>query len=429
MVWGAQLTPEQQARLPEFVDKWTKIALSTAPVDRERAEWALIRFYHAAGLAEPRVVWLPCPMSAALSAIAYARVKTAGRERAVRGLRHRANFVEEVTDDLFFANHAARRPIRCAVEAALGSALRQAPHRDAGADLAAEFGGAAGAVRRAAFSVVLHPSLHQTMLTGITLPIARAVDGILRHTRIALEMVGRRVSSPVLRTAAAAWLGGSQSLTHAAQRDYADQILNVPMDRSFVETMASCGPYWTLAGVCFASERPLFVNRDAAGRLHGEVGPSMAYRSGWSWWHWHGLEVAQYMVEEPQRISLATIEGVNSPELRRILIDRYRDGEEIQGAAAYLRDAGATRLNHDPAFGTLWCRDLDRDEPIVMVEVVNRSPEPDGSFRRYFLRVDPRLRPIHDDGSLGEPQAYTARNAVASTFGLSGTEYAPNVET
>jgi hypothetical protein len=88
MVWGAQLTPEQQARLPEFVDKWTKIALSTAPVDRERAEWALIRFYHVAGLAEPRIVWLPCPMSAALSAIAYARVKTAGRERAVRGLRH-----------------------------------------------------------------------------------------------------------------------------------------------------------------------------------------------------------------------------------------------------------------------------------------------------------------------------------------------------
>ena len=231
MVWGAQLTPEQQARLPKFVDKWTKIALSTAPVDRERAEWALIRFYHAAGLAEPRVVWLPCPMSAALSAIAYARVRTAGRERAVRGLRHRANFVEAVTDDLFFANHAARRPIRCAVEAALGSALRQAPHRDAGADLAAEFGGAAGAVRRAAFAVVLHPSLHQTMLTGITLPIARAVDGVLRHTRIALEMVGRRVSSPVLRTAAAAWLGGSQSLTHAAQRDYADQVLKVPMDR------------------------------------------------------------------------------------------------------------------------------------------------------------------------------------------------------
>jgi hypothetical protein len=64
-----------------------------------------------------------------------------------------------------------------------------------------------------------------------------------------------------------------------------------------------------------------------------------------------------------------------------------------------------------------------------MVEVVNRSPEPDGSFRRYFLRVNPRLRPIHDDGSFGEPQAYTARNAVASTFGLSGAEYAPAIET
>jgi hypothetical protein len=56
----------------------------------------------------------------------------------------------------------------------------------------------------------------------------------------------------------------------------------------------------------------------------------------------------------------------------------------------FRRDAGAKRLDHDPAFGTLWYRDLDRDEPIVMVEVVNHSAEPDGSFKRYLLRVDAR---------------------------------------
>jgi hypothetical protein len=93
------------------------------------------------------------------------------------------------------------------------------------------------------------------------------------------------------------------------------------------------------------------------------------------------------------------------------------------------RDAGATRRNHDPATGTPWYRDLDRDEPIMMVEVVNHSAEPYGSFKRYLLRVDPRLRPIRADGSCGEPQPPTVRNAVASTFGLSGAEYAPEVET
>jgi hypothetical protein len=39
------------------------------------------------------------------------------------------------------------------------------------------------------------------------------------------------------------------------------------------------------------------------------------------------------------------------------------------------------------------------------------------------------LRPILPDGSVGAPQPLTARNAVASTFGLKGAEYIPNVET
>jgi hypothetical protein len=63
-----------------------------------------------------------------------------------------------------------------------------------------------------------------------------------------------------------------------------------------------------------------------------------------------------------------------------------------------------------------------------MVKVANSTAEADGSFKDYFLRVDPALRPLRADGS-GEPQALTARNAVASTFGKRGEEYELAVET
>jgi hypothetical protein len=63
-----------------------------------------------------------------------------------------------------------------------------------------------------------------------------------------------------------------------------------------------------------------------------------------------------------------------------------------------------------------------------VIEVVNRSPEPDGTYRHFFLNVHPELRPMLPDRSFGPPQRLTARNAVASTFGLSGAEYAPNAE-
>jgi hypothetical protein len=50
-----------------------------------------------------------------------------------------------------------------------------------------------------------------------------------------------------------------------------------------------------------------------------------------------------------------------------------------------------------------------------MVQVVNATPEPDGSARSYWLRVPPDMR--------------TAREAVAWTFALGEGEYAPAVQT
>ena len=43
--------------------------------------------------------------------------------------------------------------------------------------------------------------------------------------------------------------------------------------------------------------------------------------------------------------------------------------------------------------------------------------------RPHCLRVDPELRPVLGDGQLGSPQRLTARNAVASSFGLRGVDY------
>ncbi len=58
--------------------------------------------------------------------------------------------------------------------------------------------------------------------------------------------------------------------------------------------------------------------------------------------------------------------------------------------------------------------EMRRDEPIVMVEVLNSTPEPDGTRKTYFLRVPPTMR--------------TAREAVAWTFDMDGAAYAPAVE-
>jgi hypothetical protein len=55
--------------------------------------------------------------------------------------------------------------------------------------------------------------------------------------------------------------------------------------------------------------------------------------------------------------------------------------------------------------------------------VINSTPEPDGSSKTYWLRVDPRCRPLRADGGFGRAQALTVVNALGSTFGMTGVQY------
>jgi hypothetical protein len=47
---SAPLSPGELAHIPEFVEKWTEIGYSTAPINRDWTEGALARFYEFAGL-------------------------------------------------------------------------------------------------------------------------------------------------------------------------------------------------------------------------------------------------------------------------------------------------------------------------------------------------------------------------------------------
>jgi hypothetical protein len=52
----------------------------------------------------------------------------------------------------------------------------------------------------------------------------------------------------------------------------------------------------------------------------------------------------------------------------------------------------------------LWRAGRQADVDLVAIELVNSTPEPDGSFRTYWLRVPPHVR--------------RCREAVAWSFGL-----------
>lgn len=118
-------------------------------------------------------------------------------------------------------------------------------------------------------------------------------------------------------------------------------------------------------------------------------------------------------------------------EIRKIMLERYTD--------RYVLDHGVTVVNHDHS-GILYRMKIHRGEDILMVRVLNSTPEPDGTmsreeaiaifgdaakaavdapidarFKEYMIRVPPNMT--------------KASEAVAWTFGLSANEYQPDMET
>jgi hypothetical protein len=186
--------------------------------------------------------------------------------------------------------------------------------------------------------------------------------------------------------------------------------------------------------VVVLTERPSILNRDPDGRLHCEDGPSVAYPDGWSVWAWHGIRVAQEVIEDTTYLTVERITKEPNAELRRCYM-------EIYGQGRYMAEAGGELLDevHEPPFpglidAKLWrLPNPEGGEPFVCLECLNSTPEPDGHHKTYNLWIDTRCRPLLDpdedgEAQFGEPQEMTAHNAVASTFGMRGETYMPLVE-
>ncbi len=134
-----------------------------------------------------------------------------------------------------------------------------------------------------------------------------------------------------------------------------------------------------------------------SGTLHAADEPAVVWPDGSERWYWNGITVPEAIVEARHELTAPLVARVENQELRRVLLERI-------GWERFLETANA-ELRAQDDFGKLWTTTIRLDgERTHLVEVVNATAEPDGSYRRYFLRVPPGID--------------TAREAVAWTFGF-----------
>jgi len=215
------------------------------------------------------------------------------------------------------------------------------------------------------------------------------------------------------------WLWGQQDAYWIAFYLFTEQVLKIKYDseksqqlKLWSDLAKSCGWWYPYKGVCIICERPEIVKweyrENMPPRLHCSDGPALLFRDGWEVHYWKGLRLNKRVIEQPETITVEEIDKERNLEIKRAKL-------EINGFENYIKNSGAKEINRDE-YGVLYHRDgFYNDEPLALVRVINSTPEHDGTKKEYFIPVT--------------PQAKTAHEAVASTFGLTADQYRPLAET
>ncbi len=179
----------------------------------------------------------------------------------------------------------------------------------------------------------------------------------------------------------------------------------IPKAQPLIETVKAGGWWWPFEGICIAIDNPFEVHLDDRHRLHNEDGMAMRFSDMWNgFWSLNGIRVSQEIAT--RQFSFADILAERNAEIRRVMINRY-------GLSSFISDSEARKVAEDE-FGILFRKILDGREVVNIVEVINKTPEPDGTFKVYHLLVPPEIN--------------TAKEGVAWSFGMTAEEYDPVLE-
>lgn len=227
------------------------------------------------------------------------------------------------------------------------------------------------------------------------------------------------------KRATEAYNGGNFYAQYVSFLSFFRHVAKLDIDYSkwhhYEELATVSGPRFMHEKFCVISDRPEVLTKDAQNRPHADNGPFCRWRDGFSMYSVHGTRVPAWVIESPELVTVADIDGESNEEVRRVMIERY-------GVEKYVADADFKVVDSD-VDGCGQPRRLLKRHNFTVVDVVNSTADADGTRRRYFIPVDPGLRPLLPDGRLGDPQKLTVLNAVASTFGLTGKEYVLAQET
>ncbi|MCC7529178.1 MAG: hypothetical protein IT342_11675 [Candidatus Melainabacteria bacterium] len=389
--------------LAKYISECTKYELSTEQTDVVEGESAIKAYYHHSGLPEPKIVWCESPFELILTA---------------------AGQLQECGNWLDNPQASALAKTRRQLEA-----------------LAARI------------HVPLENALHEGILQCSYILLREALSVVPLRMNHFLTLNSPQISKAARKIAARKRLSGYHSSFSAAVQSLAIALSKNACRNRFMaihkflrierglfqetslfalelDIRMCAGWFLFFEKIAFVCKKPVSISINERGSLSNLAGGAWCYPDGWSVYAPSGLGNPDTNINAPNQITTVDIEG-NSWQMRNILIERFgstryqtlqkikslANGEartallEEFGLTNYWSACGAKKTQED-SYGALF-RILP-DTHTSLVRVINSTPEPDGIFKEYFLKVPANMS--------------TAKEAVAWTFGLQPQEYSPDVE-
>ena len=359
-----QLTPEQEALIPDYREKWRKIALSTQRIDREKATEAIKAGYKLIGEDEPEVVFFDGIYSAIEEIQDYSTI--------IKSLGLYTYLLEVI-----------RFPLKSdfTIEAKIQKSSSCGPLIHDPQNL---------------FSEHISTKIYEEV-TKETYEQIREQWNILYYFELSQQLDEESLYIPPdcdrkLNNELDALIAES------SYYDYCISVLNYPYNQNQWDILQgvakNCGWIFPYQYTCIVCDRPIKLSFDEQNNLHANGKPAIEYADGFKVYAHHGVWLPEKYGTIPtsEWRSQWLLEEENA-ELRRVLI-------QIIGYDKICQDLGAVELDSWQEYTLLKIENYtelnpdgsqDTSEPMHLLKMTCPS-----TGHIHFLRIPPNINSARD---------------------------------
>jgi phage baseplate assembly protein W len=304
-------------------------------------------------------------------------------------------------------NSAVRSAVSSAVDSAVDSAVGSTVRSAVSSAVDSAVGSAVRSAVGSAVSSAVRSAVGSAVSSAVSSAVDSAVDSAVGSTvRSAVDSAVDSAVGSAVRSAGWSFFGAGLWAGYPAWADFFSSVLKIEMDRSYIDLAESCGYWWALDGVVFATERPTKIVIDGLGRSHCVGDHAIKYESGDGINCYKGVVLPHDVWGKD--IEISYIEKQKNAEVKRALI-------EIYGIGKYIVDSGMETIDsfidRDKNPVNLY---MTKEMQFPIIEMTNSTAEPDGTFKKYFLTSTIKTK--------------SALAAIASLAGTDEKNYIPIIE-